>query len=175
MGVQSSTKKPFDRVEIICTLPKKKNLCIKNLTSNQHDWSVITIFAKMKDIMEVTRTLWALSIFPSHARVTSQKLSLCNNCINMTWRLLWWYFHRRQYCWAETWDLICKLILSFSFKFMLTGGDDSGSDSIVTVGVNMFSTIISSFIKCFVSSLSSSQNELFIDFSWDLNWLPRKS
>ena len=47
------------------------------------------------------QTLCARRSFPSDARVTSQKLSLSSSCENMTCKLLWWYFQRRQYCWGS--------------------------------------------------------------------------
>lgn len=43
-------------------------------------------------------TRCAFSVCPSQANVTSQKHPRSNSCENIVCKLLWWYFHRRQYC-----------------------------------------------------------------------------
>lgn len=46
-------------------------------------------------------TLCALSVLPSQASVISQYDCLSSRCENMVCKLLWWYFHLRQYCWGN--------------------------------------------------------------------------
>lgn len=43
-------------------------------------------------------TRCAFNVCPSQAKVTSQKQPLSRSCENIVWRLLWWYFHLKQYC-----------------------------------------------------------------------------
>lgn len=45
-------------------------------------------------------TRCAFNVRPSHANVTSQKHPRSSSCENIVCKLLWWYFHRRQYCWS---------------------------------------------------------------------------
>lgn len=54
-------------------------------------------------------TRCAFNVCPSHASVTSQKQPRSRSCENIVCRLLWWYFHLRQYCCGNI--LACGFLL----------------------------------------------------------------
>ena len=79
------------------------------LRRNRSEFHIFKVYGESHDI-QGRKALWsitlcALSVLPSQASVTSQYACLSSSCENIVWRLLWWYFHLRQYCWGNMLDV----------------------------------------------------------------------
>lgn len=72
--------------------------------------SVETFVSKeSKYVLHAQRTTrWHRIVWPSHASVTSQKQPRSSSCENIVCKLLWWYFHRKQYCCG---NIMCECVV----------------------------------------------------------------
>lgn len=70
-------------------------------------------------------TRCAFSVCPSHANVTSQKQPRSRSCENIVCKLLWWYFHLKQYCCGNMVGLKVEAVIKRRWKKreMKTGGE----------------------------------------------------